>query len=248
VLVIGFSVAGATQSMPRSSGSIPLPTIGLPLATIGLPLAPIGLPLPRIGLPPIGLAAATTTMPRRAPNPAHPGPRVPSRSRRPSVIYFVPGGGFGYPFAPGPPGAPPVREEQAPPTGDLRLELQPGVVPQVFVDGYYVGTLDDISGELTLDPGPHNLDLHADGYEDLAFGVQISGGRAITYQGTLRALQTPPLPVAQLAASTNVPPPATIYVIPGCYVGNVPPAEVKLPGGCDAARVTTLDPLDPLKR
>ena len=33
-------------------------------------------------------------------------------------------------------------------------------------------------------------------------------------------------------------PPATIYMIPGCYVGNLPPREVKLPAGCDADRAS----------
>jgi hypothetical protein len=34
----------------------------------------------------------------------------------------------------------------------------------------------------------------------------------------------------------------TVYVIPGCYVGNVPPANVKLPPNCDVKRVTTFNP------
>ena len=33
-----------------------------------------------------------------------------------------------------------------------------------------------------------------------------------------------------------------MYLIPGCYMGNVPPQEVKLPAGCDASRVTTIKP------
>ena len=33
-------------------------------------------------------------------------------------------------------------------------------------------------------------------------------------------------------------PPATIYMIPGCYIGNLPPREVKLPAGCDPDRAS----------
>ena len=33
-----------------------------------------------------------------------------------------------------------------------------------------------------------------------------------------------------------------VYVIPGCYVGNVPPREVKLPATCDLAKLTTFTP------
>ena len=34
----------------------------------------------------------------------------------------------------------------------------------------------------------------------------------------------------------------TLYVIPGCYVGNVPPKDVKLPENCDLAKLTTFTP------
>lgn len=34
----------------------------------------------------------------------------------------------------------------------------------------------------------------------------------------------------------------TLYVIPGCYVGNVPPKDVKLPATCDLAKLTTFSP------
>ena len=34
----------------------------------------------------------------------------------------------------------------------------------------------------------------------------------------------------------------TLYMIPGCYVGNVPPKDVKLPAHCDLAKVTTFTP------
>lgn len=34
----------------------------------------------------------------------------------------------------------------------------------------------------------------------------------------------------------------TIYMIPGCYVGNVSPEKVSLPRGCDRSKVTTYTP------
>lgn len=34
----------------------------------------------------------------------------------------------------------------------------------------------------------------------------------------------------------------TLYVIPKCYVGNVPPREVSLPPGCDIKKLTTFTP------
>jgi hypothetical protein len=34
----------------------------------------------------------------------------------------------------------------------------------------------------------------------------------------------------------------TLYVIPGCYVGNVSPINLKLPAGCDITKLTTYVP------
>ena len=34
----------------------------------------------------------------------------------------------------------------------------------------------------------------------------------------------------------------TVYVIPGCYVGNVPPANLKLAAHCDLKKLTTFTP------
>jgi hypothetical protein len=34
--------------------------------------------------------------------------------------------------------------------------------------------------------------------------------------------------------------PVTLYVIPGCYAGNVRPEQAALPKGCDAAKVKTI--------
>jgi hypothetical protein len=34
----------------------------------------------------------------------------------------------------------------------------------------------------------------------------------------------------------------TLYMIPGCYIGNVPPKDVKLPPNCDLTKLTTFTP------
>ena len=125
----------------------------------------------------------------------------------------------------------------------MRLDIRPGVDQQIYVDGYYVGMLSDVSGELTLDIGPHTLELREDGYENLRVDVQISTDGLITYRGELRPVGGTDLPVrgAGLRASGALPdlagpradiPPTTIYVIPGCYVGNVPPKDAGLPAAC----------------
>ena len=237
LVVLGLSAASSAQSPEsRSRESEPRPTIGLPLPPIGLPLPSIGLPLPPIGLTP---APA-----RDLPRPSRAGE---SRSRRsgPTVVYFVPSVGWGYPTVGGLPGmlsAPPQEKKR--PGGRVRLELQPGVDPQIYVDGYFVGTLDDVKGEITLEAGLHKIELRADGYEALELNVQVPPDRPITYRGVLKDLDARPAPVPAVAEPVDVPQPvpATIYMIPGCYIGNVPPADAGLPAGCDETRAITFEP------
>jgi hypothetical protein len=247
LVVLGFAAASSAQSPEsRSKEFEPRPTIGLPLPPIGLPLPSIGLPLPPIGLTP----APAGDLPRssRADRTSERfGGAGDGRSRRqgPTVVYFVPSGGWGYPMVgsglPGMSSAPPPEKR---PGGRVRLELQPGVDPQIYVDGYYVGTLDDVRGEIILEAGLHNIELRADGYETLELNVQVPPDRPITYRGVLKSLDAQPAPVPDVPAPVDVPPPApaTIYMIPGCYVGNVPPADAGLPAGCDESRAITFAP------
>jgi hypothetical protein len=111
----------------------------------------------------------------------------------------------------------------------------------VYVDGYFVGTLNDVDAELPLDVGRHRLELRADGYESLELDVQIFPDRSTTYRGALKAVEPVSVPVPQIPAPTQVPPraPATIYFIPGCYLGDVPPKDAGLPASCDTSGAIT---------
>jgi hypothetical protein len=59
-----------------------------------------------------------------------------------------------------------------------------------------------------------------------------------------------PEPRVEEPPKQDTPPPApyvptgdrTVYVIPGCYVGNVSPVNLKLPDGCDITKLTTYVP------
>jgi hypothetical protein len=230
LLIATAGVAGAQSHARRSTDEPWKPTIGLPLPQIGLPLPQIGLPLPQIGLP--------LPQPGLPPIKRSERPERFERSERRGAILFVPA--FGWPYlpetaVPGPP-APPPQEEHA--TGRLRLDIRPGVDPQIYVDGYYVGMLSDVSGELTLDIGTHTLELREDGYENLRVDVQISTDGLITYRGELKPVGGTDLRGggADLSGPRADIPPTTIYVIPGCYVGNVPPKDAGLPAGCDEGR------------
>ena len=72
--------------------------------------------------------------------------------------------------------------------GQLRLRVSPRHA-EVYVDGYYAGTVDDYDGiaqALTLESGPYRIELVAPGYEPLEFNVRITPGQKVTYRGDLR--------------------------------------------------------------
>ena len=75
--------------------------------------------------------------------------------------------------------------------GSLRLKIKPSQ-GEVYVDGYYVGVVDDFDGifqRLHLDSGVHRIEVRAPGYETLSFDVRISPDHTTTYQGELKKIQ-----------------------------------------------------------
>jgi hypothetical protein len=130
------------------------------------------------------------------------------------------------------------------------LDVQPARLLQLFVDGYYVGMLDDYNGELEMEAGSHHLQIRAPGYESLELDVQVVAQTSISYRGALKKLEeaaavtAPSSPAPPPAAPTTISPPAptTVYVIPGCYAGNVPPKDAGLPATCDQSATITLQP------
>ena len=72
--------------------------------------------------------------------------------------------------------------------GELRLDVSPRHA-QVFVDGYYAGTVDDYDGAfqaVKLESGAYRIEISAPGYETLTFDVRIAPGQKIRYRGDLR--------------------------------------------------------------
>ena len=75
--------------------------------------------------------------------------------------------------------------------GTLRLKVKPREA-EVFVDGYYVGVVDDFDGmfqKLHLETGPHRIEVRAEGFEPLSFDVRISPDHNTTYQGEMKKIQ-----------------------------------------------------------
>jgi len=94
--------------------------------------------------------------------------------------YYDPwyyGGGYGYPayYSTGY-------------EGSLRIKVKPRDAA-VFVDGYFAGQVDEFDGvfqRLRVEPGPHRVEIRADGYEPLSFEVRIPPGGRVNYTGELR--------------------------------------------------------------
>jgi hypothetical protein len=72
--------------------------------------------------------------------------------------------------------------------GQLRLKVKPREA-EVYVDGYYAGLVDEFDGvfqRLQIEPGPHRIEVRADGYETLVIDLRIQPDRTITYTGELK--------------------------------------------------------------
>ena len=66
-------------------------------------------------------------------------------------------------------------------TGAARLEVKPREA-QVYVDGYFVGVVDDFDGtfqRLNLEPGEHELQLYLEGYRTVSQRVLFRSGTTL---------------------------------------------------------------------
>jgi hypothetical protein len=212
-LVSATPVFAQTWSVPQWTPSRdPLPTWSVPqLPSIGLPLPPIG---PR----PV----------RERANEHH-----PRRQWNPVMFYML---AWPPPVPTPPPAAQPeVVVVQPPAKGSVIFRVQPGSA-QVWVDGYYAGSADDFNGSprtLALDVGPHTIELDEPAHETVRFDVRTVSNEPIVYRRELtRVSVAPPAPIP----STSTP----VYLIPGCYLGNVPPKDAELPATCDPSRAVRL--------
>ena len=229
------AVMGAQQpTAPRTT--TPQPSVPPPIT---FPFAP--LPAPPAG----GLTSPVPFTPTDPTRPARDLYRLPSgepfnsHQLKPVAPY---GGAFFGPIYTTPesvavPGR--VAPAPAPVTGMLRFDVTPESA-QVFVDSFYAGRIADIDDQrvLTLAAGPHRIELRAQEYTPVTFDVRIDPNETITYRAALeRARPSMPTSVEPRPAG-----PTRIYVIPGCYAGNLAPRADRLPAGCNVKQVRVLDP------
>jgi hypothetical protein len=79
-------------------------------------------------------------------------------------------------------------EERKPETGSLRLKVNPSFA-KVYIDGALVGVVDDFNGlrhHLELEPGTHQLELRADGYDTFIGEITVEPGKTITERISLK--------------------------------------------------------------
>lgn len=72
--------------------------------------------------------------------------------------------------------------------GSMRLKVKPADA-QVYVDGYFVGTVDSFDGafqRLAIEEGAHKVEVRAEGFETVQFDVMIIPGETVTYKGELK--------------------------------------------------------------
>ncbi len=77
------------------------------------------------------------------------------------------------------------------PYGGVRIDL-PQRDAEVFVDGYFVGTVDNFDGRLqqaNLEAGPHRIEVRDPNFDPITFDVNVEPGRTITYRGGMRPLR-----------------------------------------------------------
>jgi PEGA domain-containing protein len=76
-------------------------------------------------------------------------------------------------------------------TGGVSFQITPADAA-VFVDGVYVGTVNNFSATtppLLLATGRHHFELRAQGYETMAFDVDVTSGQVVPYAGTLQPVR-----------------------------------------------------------
>jgi hypothetical protein len=100
------------------------------------------------------------------------------------------GGGVGGDWDMGGGGGYSSSSSQSEDEGAVHLKVTPREA-LVYVDGYYVGIVDDFDGlfqKLHLEAGPHRVEIRAPGYETLTFDLAIAPNKTITYRGELKKL------------------------------------------------------------
>ena len=137
--------------------------------------------------------------------------------------------GWGYPYW----GAPHAPDDSS----ELKLEVKPKDA-QVYVDGYYVGIVDDFDGtfqRLHIPPGNHELVLHKPGFRTVKQTIQVRPGQDSKIKFQMQQLapgetaEAPPEPPPQPPQEEQQPAPPRGYGRPAPPSRMPPPERVAPP-------------------
>lgn len=117
-------------------------------------------------------------------------------------------------------------------TGILRLEITPATGLQYYVDGMFIGSSSELGTQFEVNAGARRIEIRAPGYKPMVFDARFVPGEIVTHRGALEPHQDP----ATLPRATGS---RTMFVIPGCFMGNARPQPGALPKGCDINRLIT---------
>ena len=65
------------------------------------------------------------------------------------------------------------------------------MIGQVYLDGYYVGTTEDLSRAMDVTSGRHSIEIRADGYQPAQDELAVAAGRSVTYRSALTRAPEP---------------------------------------------------------
>jgi hypothetical protein len=115
--------------------------------------------------------------------------------------------------------------------GRLHVDVEPRDAARIYVDGHFMGGSSEGGSDLELEPGVHTLEIAADGHRSVHETVLVTAGSRLVYTAALE-----PNPPPSREPRT----PVTFYFLAGCYAGDVPPAHVQLPAGCDPKKAVSI--------
>jgi hypothetical protein len=93
-------------------------------------------------------------------------------------------------------------------SGNVRTQVAPRQT-EVFVDGYYAGTVDDFDGtfqRLYVEPGDHSIELYLPGHQPHQLSVYVQPGRTFNIRHTMQPLAPGEADPGRPAAPAGPPP------------------------------------------
>ena len=98
----------------------------------------------------------------------------------------------------------------------LRFQVTPEDA-EIFLDGYYVGTVDDFDGmfqRLHLAPGEHDVEIYLSGYRSVRQKILVQPGATFRVRYDMEALAAGDTPDPRPVAPATPPPPAGRRQVP----------------------------------